>query len=84
MQLWNIYLYFYYIDKNSDNNAEMQVSSAEITVPLIMMWVLCMIHSQIVATNPGSDKSHLKAKSQKNMKKKFSRTKLESISLNTA
>lgn len=73
MQLCNILLYLYYVDKYV-GNVEMQISSMEIIVPLIMMWMLCMIHSQIVATNPGSDKKHLKSRSQKN-KKKFSRPK---------
>lgn len=72
-QICNIYSFYTYIDKRQDN-AEIQMTSADILVPLFMMWTLSMIHSQIVSTSPGSEKSQLK-RSQKNIKKKFARTK---------
>lgn len=75
MQMCNAYLFYTYLLDKIPDNAEMQVTTAEIFVPLFMMWTLCLIHSQIVATNPGSDKAHLKTRSQKNIKKKFSRMK---------
>lgn len=73
--MYNIYLYYFKLDKNFDNNSDNQVSSTEIFVPLFMMWTLCMIHSQIVATNPGSEKSRLKLKSHNTIKKKCSKFK---------
>lgn len=73
MQICNIYLYYTYIDKQPDN-VDNQITSAEIFVPSFMMWTLSMIHSQIVSTIAGSEKSHLK-RSQKNIKKKYTRMK---------
>ncbi|CAH1108072.1 unnamed protein product, partial [Psylliodes chrysocephalus] len=51
------------------------VSCMEIIIPMVMLWVLCLIHSQIVSTSPSNEVtkstlSHREIRKRNNLKKK--------------
>ncbi|XP_011630278.1 putative homeodomain transcription factor [Pogonomyrmex barbatus] len=50
LQAVNIFLYYVYA--NRENEAEI-VSMSEVLVPVVMMFVLCIVHSHIVSTHSG-------------------------------
>ncbi|XP_072752261.1 protein phtf isoform X1 [Anoplolepis gracilipes] len=50
LQVVNLSLYYIYI--NRENEAEI-VSMSEVLVPVVMMLVLCIVHSHIVSTHSG-------------------------------
>ncbi|GLV45397.1 phtf [Carabus blaptoides fortunei] len=55
LQLINIGVYFHNVHKQTDTALE-RVSSSEIIVPICMMFILSIIHSQIVSTHTGPEK----------------------------
>ncbi|KAK5650035.1 hypothetical protein RI129_001064 [Pyrocoelia pectoralis] len=77
LQLFNIAVYSYNTSKLSDDSTE-YVPCTEIVVPVIMMWVLSFIHSQIMATQ--SD-HHPPSQTQK--RKNFRRRRKSKIPLIT-
>ncbi|KAL0102362.1 hypothetical protein PUN28_018704 [Cardiocondyla obscurior] len=50
LQTINIFLYYVYT--NRENEVEI-VSMSEVLVPIVMMFVLCIVHSHIVSTHSG-------------------------------
>ncbi|XP_032666157.1 putative homeodomain transcription factor isoform X2 [Odontomachus brunneus] len=50
LQVVNIFLYYIYA--NRENEAEI-VSMSEVLIPIIMMFILCIVHSHIVSTHSG-------------------------------
>ncbi|XP_014471298.1 PREDICTED: putative homeodomain transcription factor [Dinoponera quadriceps] len=50
LQVINIFLYYIYA--NRDSEAEI-VSMSEVLIPIIMMFILCTVHSHIVSTHSG-------------------------------
>ncbi|XP_011863531.1 PREDICTED: putative homeodomain transcription factor isoform X1 [Vollenhovia emeryi] len=50
LQAINIFLYYVYASR--ENEAEI-VSMSEVLVPVVMMFVLCIVHSHIVSTHSG-------------------------------
>lgn len=50
LQAVNLSLYYIYV--NRENEAEI-VSMSEVLVPVVMMFVLCIVHSHIVSTHSG-------------------------------
>lgn len=54
-QLINLAIYSLNIPPLDAESTESQLSTTEIIVPMLMMWILSFIHSQIVSTNPGPE-----------------------------
>ncbi|XP_011151703.1 putative homeodomain transcription factor isoform X3 [Harpegnathos saltator] len=50
LQVINTFLYYIYA--NRENEAEI-VSMSEVLIPIIMMFILCIVHSHIVSTHSG-------------------------------
>ncbi|KAF2885534.1 hypothetical protein ILUMI_20684 [Ignelater luminosus] len=68
LQLFNVSIYSYNINKLPEDSTE-YVPCTEVVVPIIMMWVLSLIHSQIVSTQSDPAHSH----SQRHFKRTYKR-----------
>lgn len=55
------------------------VPSTEILIPIVMMWVLSVIHSEIVATNPGPERKRTEMEKQRCYRKRRSKGKRVTI-----
>ncbi|XP_066262455.1 protein phtf isoform X2 [Euwallacea similis] len=65
VQMLNIVSYFYIYTSSSQSVIE-NISCMEVVVPIIMAWLLSLVHSQIVATSP--DKQEKRRRTRKKLK----------------
>ncbi|XP_026478098.1 putative homeodomain transcription factor [Ctenocephalides felis] len=82
LQCVNLAVYTYHNEKNIEDEHE-KVTISEIIVPIAMMLLLSIIHTQIVSTNPGPIKSppkRLRRNTRKRRKPSFARSRNQSES----